>query len=488
MESVKRLTSDWRYPTTLLCVYGFFSTVKPLEPFLIPFLTGPDKNLTTEQVNNQIFPVWTYSYLSVLVPVFLLTDWLRYKPVVVFQCVMLFTTTALLRWTESVPAMQAMQFCYGVVTASEVAYFSYIYSVVDLKRYRKATSYSRSIQLLGYTVGSVVGQLLVSFNLISYNNILVFTLVLTAIALVASCLLPMPQRSMFFHRKYAGQRASEEDAKRHRGGSEDEEHDSEISNTSLGDKGDKKEQGVKENEDSEAIKGPASCSQVVLQLWRDFRQCYSSRQLLYWSVWWAMATCGYNQTVNYVQVLWEHVQPSQNFSIYNGGVEAASNLLGAATAYGIGFTEVRWEQWGELALGGFSGLGAAALFLMTFTGNIWVCYTTYTIFKCLYMLLITIAMYQIAADLSMERYALVFGANNFGALLLQTIITSVVVDSGALGLPIIPQFIIYASYFSAISVVFLLRGIFSVCKAQRIKKEQSSLNGKQSEICEEHKF
>lgn len=118
----------------------------------------------------------------------------------------------------------------------------------------------------------------------------------------------------------------------------------------------------------------------------------------------------------------------------------------------------------------------------------------------------------------MERYALVFGANSFGALLLQTIITSVVVDSGALGLPIIPQvsnlitrykhsdfgftdftdvlwwscfllqFIIYASYFSVISVVFLLRGIFSVCKAQRIKKEQSSLNGKQSEICEEHKF
>uniref|UniRef100_A0A3P9PWY5 Solute carrier family 19 member 3 n=1 Tax=Poecilia reticulata TaxID=8081 RepID=A0A3P9PWY5_POERE len=273
MESVKRLSSDWRYPTTLLCVYGFFSTVKPLEPFLIPFLTGPDKNLTTEQ----------------------------------------------------------------------------------------------------------------------------------------------------------------------------------------------------------EIKGAASCSQVALQLWRDFRQCYSSRQLLYWSVWWAMATCGYNQTVNYVQVLWEHVQPSQNFSIYNGGVEAASNLLSAATAYGIGFTEVRWEQWGELALGGFSGLGAAALFLMTFAGNIWVCYATYTIFKCLYMLLITIAMYQIAADLSMERYALVFGANNFGALLLQTIITSVVVDSGALGLPIVPQFIIYASYFSVISVVFLIRGIFSVCKAQRIKKEQSSM-------------
>lgn len=67
-------------------------------------------------------------------------------------------------------------------------------------------------------------------------------------------------------------------------------------------------------------------------------------------------------------------------------------ITGAATAYGIGFTEVRWEKWGELALGGFSALGAAALFLMTFINNIWVCYAGYVIFKCLYMLLITIAM------------------------------------------------------------------------------------------------
>lgn len=28
-----------------------------------------------------------------------------------------------------------------------------------------------------------------------------------------------------------------------------------------------------------------------------------------------------------LQVLWEHVQPSQNSSIYNGGVEAVSGIL-----------------------------------------------------------------------------------------------------------------------------------------------------------------
>ncbi|KAM9732804.1 uncharacterized protein ACNS7B_015125 [Menidia menidia] len=497
MEVVKRWRSDWRYPTTLLCIYGFFSTVKPLEPFLIPYLTGPDKNFTTEQVNNQIFPVWTYSYLCVLLPVFLLTDWLRYKPVVVFQSVMLLITTALLRWTESVAAMQAMQFCYGVVTASEVAYFSYIYSVVDLKRYRRATSYSRSVQLLGYTVGSVLGQLLVSFHLMSYYNILVFTLVLTAMAFFTSCFLPMPKQSMFFHRKRPGQPATDETKGQTDAPVEAARHS--RSNTSLEAMREQRAEGRGKADNAERelkveihreSKGPESCSQVIRILWRDFRLCYSSRQLLYWSVWWAMATCGYNQTVNYVQVLWEHVQPSQNFSIYNGGVEAASNLLSAATAYGIGFTEVRWEQWGELALGGFSGLGAAALFLMTFAGNIWVCYGGYIIFKCLYMLLITIAMYQIAADLSMERYALVFGVNNFGALVLQTIITSVVVDSAGLGLAILPQFIVYSSYFSAISVVFLLRGLFSIWRArERKNKENRTVTDREESMsCEEHRL
>lgn len=52
METLRRWRKDWRFPTALLCTYGFFSTVKPLEPFLIPFLTGPDKNLTDEQVQH----------------------------------------------------------------------------------------------------------------------------------------------------------------------------------------------------------------------------------------------------------------------------------------------------------------------------------------------------------------------------------------------------------------------------------------------------
>lgn len=47
--------------------------------------------------------------------------------------------------------------------------------------------------------------------------------------------------------------------------------------------------------------------------------------------------------------------------------------------------------------------------------------------------------YQIAASLSMRRYALVFGVNTFVALLLQSLLTLVVVDSAGLGLEVFTQ-------------------------------------------------
>jgi thiamine transporter 2/3 len=47
--------------------------------------------------------------------------------------------------------------------------------------------------------------------------------------------------------------------------------------------------------------------------------------------------------------------------------------------------------------------------------------------------------FQIAANLSMERYALVFGVNTFIALALQTLLTLIVVDASGLGLEITTQ-------------------------------------------------
>lgn len=71
---------------------------------------------------------------------------------------------------------------------------------------------------------------------------------------------------------------------------------------------------------------------VLQMLSSDFVQCYRCHTLLSWSLWWALATCGYFQIVNYAQALWEKVRPSNDYEIYNGYVETLSTLLGKGSS------------------------------------------------------------------------------------------------------------------------------------------------------------
>ncbi|KAG7259244.1 hypothetical protein CRUP_026802 [Coryphaenoides rupestris] len=112
---------------------------------------------------------------------------------------------------------------------------------------------------------------------------------------------------------------------------------------------------------------------------------------------------------------------------------------------------------------------AACVFTMDLTRDIWLCYASYVVFRGAYTLLITIATFQIAASLSVQRYALVFGVNTLAALLLQTALTLVVVDTAGLGLDIFPQFLIYGCYFAAIAAIFLLATLYKLASRWRSK-------------------
>ncbi|KAM7105986.1 thiamine transporter 2 isoform 1-T2 [Molossus nigricans] len=463
---------SWIYPTVILCLFGFFSMMRPSEPFLIPYLSGPDKNLTTTEMTNEIFPVWTYSYLVLLLPVFILTDYVRYKPVILLQGISFIITWLLLLFGQGVKAMQAVEFFYGMVTATEVAYFAYIYSVVSPEHYQKVSSYCRGITLVAYTTASVLAQLLVSLAKISYFYLNVISLASVSVAFLVSLFLPMPKKSMFFHAKPSKevQKPTSMDAalneahEKEAFGCSEEKSTSEIA-TTLG------------NLDDGQLNHPKPenvALKVFVQWFQDLKECYSSKRLLYWSLWWALSTAGFNQILNYIQVLWDYKAPSQNSFIYNGAVEAIATFGGAVAAFAVGYVKVNWDLLGELALAIFSVVNASSLFLMHYTANIWACYAGYLIFKSSYMLLITIAVFQIAVNLSVERYALVFGINTFIALVIQTIVTVIVVDQRGLHLPIGIQFLVYGSYFAVIAGIFLIRSLYIICSASCQKAVQRS--------------
>ncbi|KAM5156451.1 thiamine transporter 2-like [Callospermophilus lateralis] len=459
-------SNSWIYPTVILCLFGFFSMMRPSEPFLIPYLSGPSKNLTSTEITNEILPVWTYSYLVLLLPVFVLTDYVRYKPVIILQGISFIITWLLLLFGQGVKIMQLVEFVYGLVSATEVAYYAYIYSVVSPEHYQKVSGYCRSVTLVAYTAASVLAQLLVSLANVSYFHLNVITLASVSVAFFFSLFLPMPKKSMFFHakpskpasQKTPGQNAVPEEAHR-------------------GDEAAHQEAGTlpRHGEESQASspKPKHGTLRSCVQWFQDLRECYSSKRLFYWSLWWSFSTAGFNQVLNYVQILWDDKAPSQDSSIYNGAVEAIATFGGALAAFAVGYVKINWDLLGEMALAIFSTFSAGSLLLMHYTLSIWVCYTGYLVFKSSYMLLITIAVFQIAVNLSVERYALVFGMNTFIALVIQTVMTVIVVDQRGLNLPVTTQFLVYGSYFAVIAGIFLLRSIYILYSAKCRKEVQS---------------
>ncbi|XP_045874334.1 thiamine transporter 2-like [Meles meles] len=462
---------SWIYPTVILCLFGFFSMMRPSEPFLIPYLSGPDKNLTSSEITNEIFPIWTYSYLVLLLPVFVLTDYVRYKPVIILQGVSFIITWLLLLFGQGVKAMQVVEFFYGMVTATEVAYYAYIYSVVSPEHYQKVSGYCRSITLVAYTAASVLAQLLVSLASLSYFYLNVISLASVSVAFVLSLFLPMPKKSMFFHAK------SSKEIRKQPNKNEASDAPYKINTPGGEEKPTSEIPTISGNLDGGPLSSPMPRNvalNVFVQWFQDLKECYSSKRLFYWSLWWAFSTAGFNQVLNYVQILWDYKAPSQSSFVYNGAVEAIATFGGAVAAFAVGYVKVNWDLLGELALAIFSIISAGSLFLTHYTTDIWACYAGYLIFKSSYMLLITIAVFQIAVNLSVERYALVFGMNTFMALVIQTIMTVIVVDQKGLNLPISIQFLVYGSYFAVIAAIFLMRSTYIIYSTKCQKQAQSS--------------
>ncbi|XP_023665778.1 reduced folate transporter-like isoform X1 [Paramormyrops kingsleyae] len=426
----------WRWPVALLCFYGFMVQLKPGEPFITPYLLSPEKNFTQEQVTNEINPVLSYSYMAVLVPVFLLTDFLRYKPVLVLQSLSHISIWLLLLLGTTLLQMQLMEFFYGITMAARVAYSSYIFSLVPSELYQRVAGYSRSAVLLGVFSSSVLGQLCVSLAGLSFRTLSSISLAFVSFSLLLAVSLPWPHRSMYFNMAKCEARPK-------------------LAPVNPG------------SPAPASACSPLSCfrSSMLFQMLKELRNVVRVPGLRLWCLWWIFNSTGYYLVLFYAHVLWNKVYPAtENTKVYNGAVEAASTLLGAMTSFVASFVKIRWSLWSELVIGIITALQASLLFLMGTTDSIWACYIAYTLFRGFYQFLVPIAIFQIASALSKELCALVFGVNTFLGTILKTIITIIVVDKRGLGLAVHPQFMVYFFYFALLTLVYLTCAAWVIAK------------------------
>ncbi|OCT63698.1 hypothetical protein XELAEV_18044798mg [Xenopus laevis] len=427
-ESPPEEYKQWKFLLFYLCVYGFMTQLRPGESFITPYLLSQERNFTKEQVTNEITPVLSYSYMAVLVPVFLLTDYLRYKPVLILQSLSHISVWLLLIFGTDVIAMQFMEFFYGITMAARVAYSSYIFSLVSPTNYQRAAGYSRSSVLMGVFVSAVLGQLCISLAGVPFRTLNYISLGFMILGLFLTLFLQRPKRSLFFNKSTS-----------------------------------KQQNGIHLFEEQKANTGAKAgglCSGwrdfVIIRMLMELKGAVRHPRLRLWSLWWIFNSAGYYLMLYYVQILWNTIYPAtDNKKVYNGGVDAASTLLGAITSFAAGHIKIRWNLWSELVIGLVTAFQAGLLFLMNTTDNIWVCYVAYILFRSSYQFLVPIAIFQIASNLSKELCALVFGVNTFFATILKTIITIIIADKRGLALSVHPQFYVYFAYFTVLAVLFL---------------------------------
>ncbi|XP_041118817.1 reduced folate transporter [Polyodon spathula] len=458
-EEKKQEPQLWKWSVIFLCLYGFMAQLKPGESFITPLLLSIEKNFTREEVTNEITPVLSYSYMTVLVPVFLLTDYLRYKPVLILQSLSHISIWLLLLLGTSLLEMQFMEFFYGITMAARVAYSSYIFSLVTPSLYQRVASYSRTSVLLGVFTSSVLGQLCMSVGEVSFGTLSKISLGFVIFGFALTLFLPWPKRSLFFNRKLQGAE--------------------ETSSTEL-------DQMNRDCLQSTAVK-PVSAwrNSVFFQMLKELLNVVKLPQLRLWSFWWIFNSAGYYLMVYYVHILWNEVYPAiENKHVYNGGVDAASTLLGAMASFVAGYVTIRWSLWSELVIGIVTALQAGLLLLMSTTSNIWVCYVAYVLFRSSYQFLVPIAIFQIASSLTKELCALVFGVNTFLATILKTIITIIVADKRGLALAVHPQFLVYFGYFTLLTVIYFGAAANVIIKHFRSEKKPATPNqNADTELC-----
>ncbi|CAI4232623.1 unnamed protein product [Auanema sp. JU1783] len=416
----------WKYTTLLICIYGIVKEFRPATPFLTPYLVTY-KNVTAEEIYGQVYPFWTYSYMIFLIPIFFLTDILRYKPIIILEASCLVGTWVLLVWGEGVAQMQIMQAIFGLSSASEIAYYSYMYAVVDEKNYKMVTSYIRAAAMVGKLLAYGLGQILISTHAGSY--LLLNQISLGAVCLVWFIALFLPSIKPEIKPNGSSNNLA---------ASENEPNEADITRGQV-----------------ERRKLQNGLRVYFINTLRNFSIYKKNKVVLKWSIWWALTSCGIYQVYNYMQTLWLEMQ-SDPSDVNNGIAEFAHTALGAVLSFVIQYLSINWKRYGEVTLCVSSFLIAGILAYLSQTSHIVIGYVGYVICTGIYNMLITAASANIATELTNANYGLVFGWNTFVAVLLQTILTITVADSHGFNLPIREQFEVYSGFFACVGVVFLV--------------------------------
>ncbi|EDW67205.1 thiamine transporter 1 [Drosophila virilis] len=432
---------EWLKISCLLCVFGFVREIRPSEPYVTEYLLGPWRNITEQQLTQDVYPVGTYSHLVQLVFVFLITDFLRYKPLIITIGAAGVIIWSMLIWTTSLVSLQILEFFYGTYMAAEVAYYTYIYAKVDKKYYPRVTSHTRAAMFAGKLISGITSQLMINLELMNYKQLNYITLATQILAMLWAFGLPKVDKSLYFHREVYLREATPETPQTNQLQLQLEPQ---------------LESGEPDVASQQTTDQQVQYNPMRL-LWQHFYNAYTNPRVVQWSLWYAIGLAGYLQVTYYMQVLWKVIEPEPQIA-WNGAVDAVLTALAALSALAAGYLHsgrLR-PRASLLVLSVLSALEGGSVLICCWTHDIYWSYVGFVIFGALYGFTITVASAEVARNLQEDSFGLVFGINTLLALVFQSLLTIIVVSETGFELDAVGQYTVYAFYFIAVAIIYFI--------------------------------
>lgn len=171
------------------------------------------------------------------------------------------------------------------------------------------TSYTSSARLAGKFLGGLLAQCLVTLGLMNYHQLNYITISCIIVGSIFTIFLPNVKVNQQYYLKSLKSTAPPEilDDEPLKGNTE------EVISQCSGD-----------NEGN-----CVTLKKSVEAVWLDLKAAYGNSYVLRWSLWWAIASAGQYQVINYVQALWEKVREEgdRDEELYNGAVKAVHTFL-----------------------------------------------------------------------------------------------------------------------------------------------------------------
>ncbi|VVC26728.1 Reduced folate carrier,Major facilitator superfamily domain [Cinara cedri] len=456
---------NWKKITFFVAVFAFVREFRPIEPFYAAYMTSPYINCTVEQVPKELYAVGSYSMFVLIIIIFLVTDYVKYKPVLIIDGIGGILHYVAIANRPSKLRIQFGQAFYGFFFSAEVALFGYLYAMIEEKQfYQKITGHARAATLSGKFFSSCVAQLLAMaygsppFNALVYMSI--FGMSFTALWAI---FLPPVKQSLYFHKR------------------------KKVDDTTMGQSTVTIYSPEKYNQAKIGIEIPATIEQKVVEdpkkqeteeqysvintLYRDFKQSYSDPYVRKLCFWWAVAMGGYLQVYAYINVLYTYVleeNEDTEFTLYNGAAESLNTLLGAISAFTISKVKWNWYSVGDMFFAVGSLVATVVLLCLVYCRNLWFIYAFYIVYGMMYQTMLTIAESEVAKRLNEKCYGLIFGFNTFLAVCINTIIIYGVIQGHFIKINIAQQFLIYAVLYGFLAVIFFGTSILKLFKDEGI--------------------